>query len=61
MSHEYEDDRGEPTRAGSALQGVCKDCGNGTLNNDLHITFVESDGGAGLACAACGSTHLDIL
>jgi hypothetical protein len=57
---EYEDDRLESTRAGSALQGVCKDCGNGTLNNDLNPAF-EFNGDEGLACKNCGSTHLDIL
>jgi len=57
---EYEDDRIERTRAGQALQGVCRDCSNGTLNNDLNpaFTFYEDDV---LVCNACGSTHLDIL
>ena len=66
MTQEYEDDRLESTRAGSALQGVCKDCGNGTLNNDFNtafelVTFEDADGEAGLICNKCGSTHLDIL
>lgn len=61
-----EDDREERTRAGTALQGVCKDCGNGTLNNSLNPAFevVErdyADGEAELVCNACGSSHLDIL
>ena len=66
MTQDYEDDRLESTRAGSALQGVCKDCGNGTLNNDLNPAF-EFNGDEGfadgdtLACNCCGSTHLDIL
>jgi hypothetical protein len=54
-----EDDRGERTRAGEALQGVCKDCGNGTLNNDLNPAFSED--GDELHCMACSSRHLDIL
>lgn len=40
------------------LQGVCKDCGNGTLNNDLNPAFELEDYPH---CLACGSTHLDIL
>ena len=67
MAQDYEDDRGERSRAGQALQGVCKDCGNGTLNNDLNPAFVEqADGDENqpyntYACRACSSTHLDIL
>ena len=61
----HEDDRGERTRAGQALQGVCKDCGNGTLNNDINpaFEFLASDGcdEEELRCIGCGSTHLDIL
>ena len=65
MTYE-DDDRGERSRAGQALQGVCKDCGNGTLNNDLHpafelVAFDDSDGEAGLICNNCGSSHLDLL
>jgi hypothetical protein len=48
------------------LQGVCKDCGNGTLNNDLNpafelVAFDEADGEAGWLCNRCGSDHLDLL
>lgn len=48
------------------IQGVCKDCGNGTLNNELNPAFAyngdeEFAGGDVLACNRCGSTHLDIL
>jgi hypothetical protein len=60
----YEDDRIERTRAGQALQGVCKDCGNGTLNNDLNSAFevIEQDNGQqNFYCLSCGSNHLDIL
>ena len=64
MTQDYEDDRLESTRAGSALQGVCKDCGNGTLNNDFCEAFVlvsDNDDNEFYACKACGSTHLDLL
>ena len=65
MTYE-DDDRGERSRAGQALQGVCKDCGNGTLNNLLSPAFGYNgdDGFAGgdtLVCLQCGSTHLDLL
>jgi hypothetical protein len=48
------------------LQGVCKDCGNGTLNNNLNRAFVFNgdEGYAGdgvMACVVCGGTHLDLL
>ena len=48
------------------LQGVCKDCGNGTLNNELNRAFVFNgdegfDDEGVLSCARCGSTHLDVL
>jgi hypothetical protein len=48
------------------IQGVCKDCGNGTLNNDLAPAFVLNGdegfaGGDVLVCNRCGGTHLDIL
>lgn len=48
-----------------ALQGICRDCGNGTLNNKLNPVFelLASDGceDEELRCIACGSVHLDIL
>jgi hypothetical protein len=53
-----EDDRGERTRAGSALQGVCKDCGAGTLNNNLNPAFEITEDG--IRCY-CGSYHVDVL
>lgn len=47
------------------IQGVCKDCGNGTLNNELNPAFmlVEVNEGDGetLVCNQCGSYHLDVL
>jgi hypothetical protein len=42
------------------LQGVCKDCGNGTLNNELHPAFHEVDD-SGVECNRCGGMHVDIL
>jgi hypothetical protein len=41
------------------VHGVCKDCGNGTLNNTLNEAFDFN--GNGYYCLNCGSTHLDIL
>lgn len=66
MPYEAEDDREERACDNPALQGVCKDCGNGTLNNNLNPAFkvVErdyADGEAELVCKVCGSSHLDIL
>lgn len=46
------------------IQGVCKDCGNGTLNNELNPAFdirSNDDDQEFLVCKRCGSTHLDIL
>jgi hypothetical protein len=48
------------------VQGICKDCGNGTLNNALAPAFEfngdeDFAGGEVLACLVCGSTHLDLL
>ena len=42
------------------LQGVCKDCSSGTLNNDLNPAF-HDNGADQLVCDKCGSTHLDLL
>jgi hypothetical protein len=42
-----------------ACQGICKDCGNGTLNNCLNEAFDYN--GNVVYCLNCGSTHLDIL
>jgi hypothetical protein len=50
-----------------ALQGVCKDCGNGTLNNELNPAFEEvndlrySESDSYFRCMRCHSTHLDVL
>ena len=43
------------------LQGVCKDCGNGTLNNELNPAFEVEYGWGTVVCKNCGSTHVDIL
>jgi uncharacterized Zn finger protein len=47
------------------VQGVCKDCGNGTLNNEVNPQFelLSSDGLDELEvrCIECGSIHLDLL
>ena len=49
-------------------QGVCKDCGNGTLNNETNPAFEYdysgnpfSDEEDVLVCIACGSSHVDVL
>jgi hypothetical protein len=36
---------------------VCKDCGNGTLNNELNEQFIEDP--FGIQCVRCGSSHMD--
>jgi hypothetical protein len=60
---EYEDDRIERTRAGQALQGVCKDCYSGSLNNELNPAFYlfDEEENPVWRCISCNSTHLDIL
>ena len=49
----------------SPLQGVCKDCGNGTLNNEMLLAFVfggvDGNDNEYLVCNRCGSTHLGII
>ena len=49
------------------VQGVCKECGNGTLNNELNRAFdivlggsLEGDSETPV-CARCGSAHVDVL
>jgi hypothetical protein len=63
---DYEDDRGERTMRSIVIQGVCNDCGNGSLNNLLVPAFGYNGdegfaGGDTLVCLQCGSTHLDLL
>lgn len=43
------------------LQGVCKDCGNGTLNNELNHAFDTYDDQGIVVCVRCGSTHVDVV
>ena len=53
------------------IQGTCKDCGNGTLNNELNPAFrteyaqcgtiEEEDSELVVTCLQCGSEHVDIL
>lgn len=46
------------------LQGVCKDCGNGTLNNITNPAFEIQDGEYDYLvahCLHCGSSHVDVL
>lgn len=49
----------------SNSQGVCKDCGNGTLNNELNPAFDyvydERNDVDVLVCTACGSSHVEVL
>jgi hypothetical protein len=42
-------------------QAVCKDCGNGTLNNIVNTQFqLHTDGKIYYpACIECGSPHID--
>jgi hypothetical protein len=56
----YVEDEPEEDETQAPLQGTCKDCGNGTLNNELNPAFEEWQGNA-LACIDCHSTHIDIL
>lgn len=45
------------------LQGVCKDCGNGTLNNELNPAFelFETEENVYVQCLRCGGTHVDVI
>ena len=44
-------------------QAICKDCGNGTLNNELNEQFVicdfNDDGNEVAVCRQCGGSHID--
>lgn len=42
-------------------QAVCKDCGNGTLNNELNPQFEvgEVHGYETVVCLRCGRSHVD--
>jgi len=39
-------------------QAICKDCGNGTLNNYLNEQFILNDDSY-VVCKHCGSSHID--
>ena len=39
-------------------QAICKDCGNGTLNNELLERFL-ADEVNGVYCVQCGGNHID--
>lgn len=41
------------------VQGICKDCGNGTLNNESNEAFEIVCGR--VQCLNCGSAHVDVL
>lgn len=47
------------------VQGVCKDCGNGTLNNELNpaffVEFAPFCDELEVTCKDCGSHHVDVL
>jgi hypothetical protein len=45
----------------SPLQGLCKDCGKGTLNNDLNHAFDTYDDQGIVVCTRCGSDHVDVV
>ena len=63
MAYSSEEDEQDTIEA-EALQGVCKDCHAGTLNNDLYEVFhliSDNDDNEFYACKNCGSTHLDLL
>jgi hypothetical protein len=49
----------------SNSQGVCKDCGNGTLNNETNPAFDfvydERNDVDVMVCLRCGSSHVDVL
>jgi hypothetical protein len=44
-------------------QAICKDCGNGTLNNAINEQFVlcdfNDDGNEVAVCKQCGGQHID--
>jgi len=66
MEHKQETDEASPAEDDPLyeydtldVQGVCKDCNSGTLNNRLHEAFDFN--GNEVYCLNCGSTHLDLL
>ena len=59
-NHEFQQSCDEWERS---FAGICKDCNNGTMNNDNNPAFsLESDNsGEFYICNRCGSTHLDLV
>ena len=49
----------DTTNVQGYLQVICKDCGNGTLNNELNEAFEIVCGR--VQCLNCGSAHVDVL
>lgn len=43
------------------MQGICKDCGMGTLNNDISQVFDFDEEQNRFYCIYCGNTHLDLI
>lgn len=39
-------------------QAICKDCGNGTMNNAIVERFLADDVN-GVYCVQCGGNHID--
>jgi hypothetical protein len=62
---DFQHGEAEENNGARILQGVCKDCGNGTLNNDLNPAFewitYDVDEGEAIICMRCGSHHLDLV
>jgi hypothetical protein len=59
LYHDDDDNYEQEPNAVSNVAGVCKDCGNGTLNNNLAEAFDYN--GFGYYCLNCGSTHVDLV
>jgi hypothetical protein len=46
------------------IAGICKDCGNATLNNDRLPAFEildENEFECQMTCLRCGSHHVDVV
>lgn len=54
-------------RVPQGFAAVCKECGNGTLNNSTNDRFVEIvgydefEGMNYVVCRVCHSTHVDVV
>ena len=51
----------EMTATDLLVAGVCKDCGNGTMNNELVLAFDFDEETYTVRCIVCGSNHVDLL